>query len=429
MNVADACKICDGDGWGQYASRAGRKIGRFVGDEFEKRAKPYLQPLFSFFGSGDYTLKANSLVDGGGSTNQAMVVASGGREVRIQFREYLGDVISAPNGAFDIRAYSINPGLATSFPWLNAIANQFDQWQPHGIVYEFKSTSSEYVSQQSLGSVIMATEYDVYDDPFTSKQGMLNSAYSSECKPSINMVHGIECAPRDTPNRIFYTRHINDSNSLNRDLTDCDIGTFYVATQGMASGSPALNLGSLYVHYDITFRKEQTHVSSAIGGNILYCMYAASTPTAYTSPSVPWSAAQGWARIQGNMEVTLAPDAARITFPTWITGGTFLLAYTIRGTSGFTRNVRHVATYTNCQVAASSYFEDLGAFVGWRGDMMLDTGAATGPQVGRVFEYIEVTGPGAVINFDTPWDFAPIAANITFQSLFIQQTNAEFAAL
>lgn len=230
------------------------------------------QKMRSLFGSGDYQLKSNSLIAGGGrATGPIQITPQGNRAVRIVYREYIGDVYSHPTtpGAFWIEGFPINPGSYETFKWLPPIAAQFEQWTPNGIVFEFKSTSSEYVSNQALGSVIMATEYDLYDQPYVSKVEMLNSAYANEAKPSDHIIHGIECNPRDNPQSIFYVR-TGALSQVDGDLRDYDLGRFYVATQGIPFANA--NLGSLYVHYDITFRKEQLY-GGIIGNNILY--YAA----------------------------------------------------------------------------------------------------------------------------------------------------------
>lgn len=277
----------------------------------------------SWFGLGDYTLKSNSLVPGGGSTSSDIqIVPSGNRETRIIYREYLGDVYTHPTvaGAFNIAAYSINPGLLSTFPWFAPIAQQFEQWTPNGVVFEFRSTSSEYVATQALGSVIMCTEYDSLDAAYSNKQEMLNAAYSNEAKPSERIVHGVECDPRDNPNRIFYVR--SGAVPTGGSIRDYDLGTFYVATQGGAAAN--LNLGSLYIHYDITLRKEQLFGGLPARG-LLY--------NAWTNNSLGFTNAaplQNMALRSGNAGIVLTNTT--VTFPTYATGTTWWVAVRWIGT-------------------------------------------------------------------------------------------------
>ena len=238
-----------------FGGLAAGRLGAFAGTYLDNAGgvSGLFKSARNWIGMGDYELRSNSLIRNNGSGDVEIVTHSS-RGTRIRFREYIGDVFTHPDeaGKFYAKNYAINPGLAATFPWLSPIAQQYDQWTPNGIIFEFKSTSSEYVATQALGSVIMASEYDMLDEPYSSKIEMLNSAYSNEAKPSQHILHGLECDPRDNPEYIYYTRQNDD---FKGDIRDYDLCRFTVATQG---GSTAdLNLGSLYVHYDITFRKEQ----------------------------------------------------------------------------------------------------------------------------------------------------------------------------
>lgn len=316
-------------------AKAGESVGAGLGS-LAKRGWSYLT------GGGDYQLNKNSLIQGGGSTQQAVtIMPSGPREVTIRYREYLGDVITHPTvaGQFDVRAYPLNPGLANVFPWLSIMAGQFEQWTPNGIVFEFKSTSSEYVATQALGSIIMATEYDSLDTPFTDKQAMLNSAYASEAKPSQQLLHGIECAKQDNPNTILYCRR-GLTVPTGGSIRDYDLGTFYIATQGGATAN--LNLGSLYVHYDITFRKET--IARFLGAGAKMARYILNTQTSLNNGNLFNSHMGG----QDEFGLTLSNNT--ITFPAWVNEGYFVVLHEIVGT-GSTVVTVPTRTYVNAQDA------------------------------------------------------------------------------
>lgn len=273
----------------------------------------------SLVGWGDYSLRSNSLINGGGTAGaNVRIVPQGNRAVRIVYREYIGDVFTHPTvaGAFNISAYPLNPGLLQTFKWLPPIAQQYEQWTPNGIVFEFKSTSSEYVATQALGSVIMATEYDSLDQPYQDKVEMLNCAYSNEGKPSEHILHGIECDPRDNPNSIFYVR-----NGLpDGDIRDYDLGTFYVATQGGATAG--LNLGSLYIHYDITFRKEQLYNGIPLRSQL----FAGGSLGNGVSTVDPFS---GMTVNKGNFTPTFT--SSTFSFPSYMVGSCWQFNYYLQG--------------------------------------------------------------------------------------------------
>lgn len=235
------------------ASTIGRTLGNFVnqGDLGSLAGST----LAKFFGHGDYNIKSNSLIKGPHSAMSGAKFSTEKRGTRITEREFLGEVkagsLSGSSTVFTLNEHNINPTDPITFPWLSNIAYLFDQWEPHGIVFEFVSTSSEYNgSSQALGTVIAATDYDPYDPPYPDKQAMENADYSCSTKPAHGMLHGIECDPRERPTPILYT-----STSNGAPLTSTTLGTFGLATQGCSVAN--VTLGELWISYDITFYKKQ----------------------------------------------------------------------------------------------------------------------------------------------------------------------------
>lgn len=376
----------------------GTGVGKFLGGEMSKKFR-------SWFGMGDYTLKSNSLINTGGATeSDVQIVPQGNREVRIIYREYLGDVYTHPTvaGQFNLQAFPVNPGLVSTFPWLAPIAQQYEQWTPNGIVFEFKSTSSEYTATQALGSVIMATEYDVLDSNYASKQEMLNSCYSNEAKPSQRIVHGIECDPRDNPQSIFYVR--NADVPATGDIRDYDLARFQVATQG--GGTANLNLGSLYVHYDITFRKEQLFGGVALKGALFYFgqlngPVTNSLPLGSSTPTT----------VDANFVPTIALNT--VTFPNYTVGAVWFMQYYLVGTAAAI-SVAGAATLTGCAYATA------------QPDLQFNSSPGTGTSSTRVLVtmLIKQTAATATYQFPTSWT---LPTSATAGHLYIAQQCADVA--
>lgn len=243
---------CTCDGELNWAGRVGSQAQDWLGNTFRSAFK-------DFTGFGDYQINSNSLIRGGvsGISTSAPSVTYGaaGREVRIKFKEYVGDVFTHPTnpGEFYQQNYSLNPGLLDNFPWLAPIAQQYQQWIPNGVVYEFTSTSGDITTSQALGKVIIATDYNTttLDTSFTNAQEMLAEAYSQESVPTLNMVHGIECAATERSRSIFFLRAGALESTAN--LSDYDLCQTTVATVGGPVAN--VNLGSLWIHYDISLLK------------------------------------------------------------------------------------------------------------------------------------------------------------------------------
>jgi len=267
--VAQAA-ILGGAGAKKFAVGGGAAAGKALGSKLGS----YAHYIGKIFGSGDYVtasdgVRANSLVSRDLSGHQAPQFG-GSREVRIRHREYLGDILtSATAGAFNIQQFPVNPGLAKSFPWLSQVCGAtFQQYRLNGMVFEFRSMSSDALNSTNtaLGSVVMATDYDSKDAPFTTKQQMENTMFGVSCKPSSCMIHAIECARSQTSVSELYIRAYDVPSGA--DVRLYDMGNFYIATQGGQAAN--VNLGELWVSYDVTLLKEIEQVPGYLNSALHY---------------------------------------------------------------------------------------------------------------------------------------------------------------
>lgn len=251
--------------WGRIGGAAGGMIGSAMGSPYGlgkaggaigRKLGSYAHYIGKIFGSGDYitsadTVKTNVLVN----EAQAPSFGHGKNTVHIRHREFLGDIISSGTAAlFNLQSFPIQPGLPSSFPWLsNVCGTSFQQYRINGMVFEFRSMSSDALNSTNtaLGSVIMATDYDSKDGSFQSKQQMENTEFGVSCKPSSCMIHAIECARSQTSVSELYIR--NSSVPTGADPRLYDMGNFQVATVGFQGTS--VNCGELWVSYDITLFK------------------------------------------------------------------------------------------------------------------------------------------------------------------------------
>jgi len=200
--------------------------------------------LSSIWGSGDYRTNFGTTIPAFPATTTV-----------ITHREYLQDITSSANaGAFKIDSFSLNPGLQGSFPWLSAIANNYEEYEISGMVYEFKTTSGTSVASTNtaLGSVILTTQYDPTKPVFTDKQEMENYEFSQSGAPFENILHAVEAKKSLSPVKLLYIRDGTLSTTGN-DLRWTDFGRFSIATVGMQGAN--VNLGELWVSYKILLRK------------------------------------------------------------------------------------------------------------------------------------------------------------------------------
>lgn len=209
------------------------------------------------FGSGQYTIKSNSLMHPSGqgivggmnsSSPPSFGSAKTGSDIIFSHREYVQDINSSV--AFNQNTFALNPGNPTLFPWMSQIASLYEEYEFLGLIFEYKSTSGTSITSAvpGMGSVIMATEYDTYDPGFSSKRAMEAAEFSSSGVPYDNFLHAVECDPSRNPlKRLFVVPNITVSSATQGDQRFSVLGNFTIATQGQqADGVP---MGELWVSY------------------------------------------------------------------------------------------------------------------------------------------------------------------------------------
>lgn len=203
--------------------------------------------LRSLIGNGDY--KGNNLVRGAGSH----VPSFGTNRVIVSRREYIGRVVSdTVPGRFKLTKYRINPGENSTFPWLCAIAQNFESYKPLSLVFEFKSTSGESVgsTNTALGVVAMAPQYNAFAPDPTNRQQLEAFSGAISVAPYENALCGVECKQTLRSSASLLIRNPYSSQAAQESGpydSLFDLGDFFIATDG-CQGS-AVALGELWVTY------------------------------------------------------------------------------------------------------------------------------------------------------------------------------------
>lgn len=310
-----------GANWGGYL---GSKAGEYIGGAAQRA-------FSAITGFGDYSVKQNVFATG--SLPQVMNDPGAGGTV-IRFQEYLGDIVtSAVANDFNIQEFILNVANEQTFPWVSQLAANYEQYEMQGLLFQFRSTSANALNSTNtaLGSVMMATQYDVMDTPFASKGEMLNYEFSTSCKPSENCMHMIECAPKQTTISQLYT--LNGPVPTGADPRLYHLGRFHVATTGFQGQS--VNIGELHVTYQIKLLKPKLFAS--LGLLIDEYSLLASGANGYTSALPTGNPAASTYEVKDSLGITndgniitFAPTsmkkAYRVTF-NWTGTGAEILSY------------------------------------------------------------------------------------------------------
>jgi len=232
-------------------------------------------------GIGDYEappeMVVNNDIVNGGAGQGIPEFAPGPNEVVISHKEYVCDIFGPETaGTFQNQTFGLNPALATTFPWLSQVAANYDEYTFVQMIFTFRSTVTDFVaSNGQVGSVIMATQYNANDTPFTSKQDAMeyDGAVSGKCSEKI--LHGVECDPTKlsgSPGK--YTR--SGPAPPGEDLKTYDAGTLNVSVSNTPSQFSNQALGELWVSYTVQLRKPKFFVTR--GQNILRDVWVGQGP-------------------------------------------------------------------------------------------------------------------------------------------------------
>lgn len=398
-----------GSGLGMAAGEAiGGPIGAMAGGWLGGKAGDLFSAVTGF---GDYSIAQNTLMKGGMSMPQIVnSTKSGG--VIVRHCEYVGEVLASTD--FTATKYPLNPGLRSSFPWLSQIAVNFDQFRFRGMIWGVRSTSSDSVlstnASTSLGSVNLATDYDASDSPFTNKREMLNTMFSNSGKPSVNLLHPIECKTSMSPMRLQYVR--GGANPPNTDIKMYDLGNFYVATEGMQNIVLTQSVGELWVSYEVEFYKQQVQPVAYTDNFKLSGQTAASWlgPADNLHPGDPRNSIGGRINTAGTSYI----------FPPTAMGGKYLVNYFAIGT---TPAVLGVAA-SGIQITNGAIFDIWAPSIG---SVVQSPAPTAGSAQLAVLFVIEVTGQGCILTFGTGSQLIPtgtVEGNLVVT--FIDQELTDF---
>lgn len=234
---------------------SGRDIGASMGGYLGDVASKALQTIM---GQGDYTVSSNTLFNGlvRSSGPPAFVKASPGCTT-IRHREYIQDIVS-PGAAFSLTTLGISPANQITFPWLSNIASNFESYKFNGLIFEFITNSATAVASTNtaLGTVILATQYNIDDPAFSSKLSMEQYEYAVATVPSMSAIHPVECMRGSGVLEYLYTNTTGSG-----DPRFSIFGNFSIATVGQQAAS---NIGELWVSYDIELCKSRLSLYPSI---------------------------------------------------------------------------------------------------------------------------------------------------------------------
>lgn len=358
-----------------HNGRVGKGTGRRSTGNYRKGGSYSRVPVAGNYITGYGAYKRGRRTINSGTQIPSVVNSSGGFIIR--HKEYIGDVPASQ--AFLLAALPINPGQPQTFPWLSQIAENFEEWVPRGITFMYKSTSSNSVvstaANTALGTVVMATEYNVANPVFGNKQQMENYEGAVSCDPSRNQLQLVESSKSQNPLGIYFVR--SGPVPVGSDQRFYDMGLFQIATTGMqANGSI---IGELWVSYEIELKKPRILTGLPLNNEPAVDHFI--LPTASMTPNRPLGTQSTSVTLRtsqsnlggyvtgGSVSVAQQPNGGLIPtldgagnptgafsaslsntyyFPFGVTNGLYMVQYSSRYTTAGTADWNPVITTQNC---------------------------------------------------------------------------------
>ncbi len=216
--------------------------------------------------------------------------ASKAAGITVCHREYIGEVntgtVTGVGSLFNTNVFPLQVGSSATFPWLANLATNFEQYNIKRMKFEFISTCADgtaAATNNSLGSVMGAVEYNVYGAVPTNKQQIENMYMARSTKPSQSMTFYVDCSRKHAVLKDLYIRG-GVAPPAGQDQRMYDYGYFVLATQGMQAQNV---IGEIWVSYEVSLMKPQMVGIGASGlaalTNISCAYQVSGTATRYFS--------------------------------------------------------------------------------------------------------------------------------------------------
>lgn len=231
-------------------------------------------------GSGPYTIRRNSFYTAADLGTAPPKVVNVGREAFIlRHREFLGDLLSGPSVPtnFTLAKYPINPGNPNLFPFAAPIATRFQEYEITGMFIELKTLAADFSTQFALGSVFMATDYNVLNIAPSKKQTLENMEYSCSCKPSQSLIHWIECDPANTTLGSTHRYIATNGDYQGGDQRLYDLGNLFIGSEGLPNADA--HIAEIWISYEIALYKPILEEDSGTTGIGCHYNFVAPTPS------------------------------------------------------------------------------------------------------------------------------------------------------
>jgi hypothetical protein len=199
--------------------------------------------------------------------------------------EFIMDVNGSVNFAVGA-TLSINPGQASTFPWLSTIAARYEKYRFIRLRFYYKPMVTQYTTNYNTGKVMMNCDYDASDPPPTSKQQVEDSEPHVDGMPYQSFSFVLN--PKEMNGMTSDAHYVRPAGLPGgTDIKTYDVGNLFLSTVGQA-GTGAI--GELRVEYDVELSVPilENNDQAPANNSVLFCNGSTTTSlTSDTASNVP----------------------------------------------------------------------------------------------------------------------------------------------
>lgn len=167
------------------------------------------------------------------------------QSIVVEEMEYIGEISSNSTAFSLLSSYPVNPGQASTFPWLSTVAKNYEKYKFLKLEWVYKPEVSQYAPNGQTGKVLMSMDYDASDAQPTSKAQMEDVLPHADVMPYQQLV--LRCNPREM-HANSDAKFIRTGNLPgNSDIKTYDAGNLHVGISGISTNNGVL--GELHARY------------------------------------------------------------------------------------------------------------------------------------------------------------------------------------
>jgi len=296
--------------------------------------------------SGDMSMSSSSLIPQGMNRSRNR---SSSNNVFVYESPKHGEFVADINGSVSlvVTNYNLNPGNATTFPYLSKIAQNFNRYEFEFLEFVYEPAVSQYAAQGQVGKIIMAFDFDAADPSPTTKTQLEDMEPHTDGLPCEYLKLSVNRADLG----ISGPRYVRlGAVAAGLDIKTYDIGALFLASIANTNTTVA---GELHVRYRVRLYDPILSAQAVAAANISVSLFGTNGNESAPTSTVSFTPVLGLTLLNG---LSLVNTSGTIALPV----GTFLIDYMANATnvSGANLTAAYCALY---DVSNAAYLTPAGS--------------------------------------------------------------------